>query len=301
MVIKWGDLVQEGKWIRYLGKEWRRMENGFEVRAPPRYIQSLLEMAKLQKAQGAPTPALLGRTAEHFDPLPADAHRRYRALVGKLMWLVGARPDLSFPAKELARSVHCPTATDELNLKRPLKYIITTRNLVLDMKMDRSLEPGHLEVIVDLSWANGHDRKFTSGGVIRRQGFPLAWQAKTQAVVAQSTCEAELIAMNPGGCEGWFAQTLREELGEKVMLEIRSGSTSACKTTLKRGPARMRHFEIKELWFQEELRQGRTMVSRISTEESLADLFTKQLTRKRLEELVEMIGLRDAGEGDAYV
>ena len=57
----------------------------------------------------------------------------------------------------------------------------------------------------------------------------------------------------------------------------------------------MRHLAIKELWLQEEVRQGRGVVSRIPTAENVADLFTKQMTRRRLEELAEMIGLRDAG------
>eukprot|EP00972_Heterocapsa_arctica_P090319 13323194-Heterocapsa_arctica.AAC.1 len=73
------------------------------------------------------------------------------------MWLVGTRPDFSFAVNELPRRVQEPTRTDELNMKRILKYLATTRNYVMGLKIDRSADAGQLDVVVDASWANASD------------------------------------------------------------------------------------------------------------------------------------------------
>eukprot|EP00972_Heterocapsa_arctica_P052769 7767394-Heterocapsa_arctica.AAC.1 len=59
-----------------------------------------------------------------------------------------------------------------------------------------------IEVMVDASWANAADRKSTSGGVLRLQGFLLSTWSRKQSVIAQSSCEAELLALNAGAVEG---------------------------------------------------------------------------------------------------
>eukprot|EP00972_Heterocapsa_arctica_P042250 6228655-Heterocapsa_arctica.AAC.1 len=60
--------------------------------------------------------------------LDEACHRRYRALVGKLMWLSSVRPDLGYTIKELARSLQTPTAENEACLKRVLRYLISTKH-----------------------------------------------------------------------------------------------------------------------------------------------------------------------------
>ena len=117
-------------------------------------------------------------------------------------------------------------------------------------------------------------------------------------VVAQSTCEAELTALNLGGTEGRFVQNVLSELEMHVGVELRSDSTSAVRTTTKRGPGSMRHLDIKELWLQDEMRSGRITISRITTEDNIADICTKNLPRRRLEQLVTMFKLIDEGIGE---
>eukprot|EP00972_Heterocapsa_arctica_P031137 4583535-Heterocapsa_arctica.AAC.1 len=79
--------------------------------------------------------------------------------------------------------------------------------------MDTEKEENELTVEVDASWAHAAYRRSTSGGLMKLQGFLLGWWSKTQAVIAQSTCEAELIALNAGACEGKFVQQLLRKLG----------------------------------------------------------------------------------------
>eukprot|EP00972_Heterocapsa_arctica_P045124 6662661-Heterocapsa_arctica.AAC.1 len=71
-------------------------------------------------------------------------------------------------------------------------------NKALHIAIDKNIRADQITVMVDASWANSEDRKSTSGGVLRLQGFLLATWSRTQNVIAQSSCEAELLALNAG-------------------------------------------------------------------------------------------------------
>eukprot|EP00972_Heterocapsa_arctica_P048052 7086772-Heterocapsa_arctica.AAC.1 len=62
--------------------------------------------------------------------------------------------------------------------------------------------------------------------------------------------------MNVGACEGRYVQQLLKEMQINVKITLLSDSQSAVRTTAKRGPGRMRHLDIKELWLQSEVREG---------------------------------------------
>ena len=111
-------------------------------------------------------------------------------------------------------------------------------------------------------------------------------------MIVQSTCEAELIALNVGGCEARYAQEILKELGMNIQITLLSDSMSACKLTAKRGPGRSRHMNIKRLWLQEEVRAERVVIDRIATDVNIADLMTKYVNKKRLETLLDLIVLR---------
>ena len=120
-----------------------------------------------------------------------------------------------------------------------------------------------LTVEVDASWANATDRKSTSGGIVRLQGFILNWWSRTQAVIAQSTCEAELLALNVGACKGPYVQQIMGEMDMNAIITMLSDSQSAVRMTAKRGPGRMRHLDVKELWLQGEVREGRIRIMQV--------------------------------------
>ena len=128
------------------------------------------------------------------------------------------------------------------------------------------------------------------------RSFILNWWSRTQPVVAQSTCEAELLALNLGACEGRYVQQILGEMDEKVIITMLSDSQSAVRTTAKRGPGRMRHLDIKELWLQAEVREGRIKIEHVPGDTNPADIFTKQLAHKKLAQLMELVGIRSGSE-----
>ena len=107
--------------------------------------------------------------------------------------------------------------------------------------------------------------------------------SRTQAVIALSTCEAELLAISTGAIEGRHIQNVLAELSREVTIRIYSDSSSARAVVMRRGPGRLRHMEIRHLWLQDEMRAKRMKMRAVPTADNPADMMTKALGRKSLE------------------
>eukprot|EP00972_Heterocapsa_arctica_P069693 10297022-Heterocapsa_arctica.AAC.1 len=115
-------------------------------------------------------------------------------------------------------------------------------------------------VTTDASWASDEKGRSTSGGVVRVQGFVVQHWSRTQPTVAQSSCEAELLAMNGGATEGKFTQSVLEEMGQSLVIRLQSDSTSGIATAARRGVGRLRHLAVKQLWLQDEVKGGKIKI-----------------------------------------
>ena len=290
--IKWAETVSSDKWSKFLGREWQRDGRGFRVRVPPNYLQSVLKEFSMEKCKATVTPFVPG--VRHREDVEEDVtpekHRLYRRAVGRLLWTVGERPDLAYAVKELARRVQKPTEEDWIALKRMLRYIKGTQYAELGLQVNGE-EKLVVRVITDANWASPFDGKSTTGLSVWLNGFLLAHRSKTQATIAQSTCESELLALGGGVMEGKFVQTIPKELDIATELEAHCDSSSAVALTMRRGLGRLRHLSVKQLWLQQEIREARLKVCRVPSAENVSDLFTKAFLGPRFRALVDLVGL----------
>ena len=66
-----------------------------------------------------------------------------------------------------------------------------------------------LFLYVDATWADDEfDRKSTSGMCLHFNGGPVIWKSKKQPIIAQSSCESEIIAATYGANEAVFVKQL---------------------------------------------------------------------------------------------
>ncbi|MBW0576868.1 hypothetical protein O181_116583 [Austropuccinia psidii MF-1] len=105
------------------------------------------------------------------------------------------RPDVMFTINQLSRYSISPNQCHWNSLKHLIRYLNGTK--------DKSLVYEQQPIKETLTgWANAdyandkEDRKSVSGYVILAFSNPICWLSKKQSVVAQSTTEAEYIAMN---------------------------------------------------------------------------------------------------------
>ena len=156
-------------------------------------------------------------------------------------------------------------------------------------------EGKYLTILVDSDWAGcTSTRKSTSGGLIKIGRHVVRTWASTQATVATSSGEAELIAMYDGAARGCGMKTILNELGlaaEVAMVRIGTDSSVAKSFTATRGLGKMRHLQVKLLWLQEQVRVGRIKEDKVSGLTNAADALTKPQNFKKLEELTRSHGI----------
>jgi hypothetical protein len=299
--IVWGDVLAEGTgWIRYLGKEWRCSGGVYAVRVPRSYWEQLLDEMGMTSCRLAATPSDPNDKVIEDSPRLGDAdHATFRRVVGKAMYGCSVRPDMSYTVKELARRLASPTVNDWQRMHRLLRYIRGTMNTILELNPGErhgehgERDEGVLRVYADADWATGPSRRSTTGGAIFWNGVLLTCWSRTQPVVALSTAESELLAMTTGVQEGQFARHLLDELGVKAAVTVYSDSSAARAVVTRRGVGRMKHLAVRDLWLQDQLRDGQISVKCVGSEINPADLFTKSFAGPRFRVLTKLIGMRD--------
>ena len=76
------------------------------------------------------------------------------------------------------------------------------------------------------------------------------------------------------------------------VVKVGTDSSAAKSFVSRRGLGRMRHLEIRDLWLQKEIRDGRVEVSKISGLKNPADLMTKVLGIKDVQDRLGMMNLK---------
>ena len=103
------------------------------------------------------------------------------------------------------------------------------------------------------------------------------WSA-TQGAYALSSAEAELYAMVEGVTRAKGLASLARELGLgelSPVLKLGTDSSAAKSFVCRRGLGRMRHLEIRDLWLQKEIADGKLEVFKVPGDSNPADLMTK--------------------------
>ena len=211
---------------------------------------------------------------------------------------------MTFIIKELARKVSGATMMDFQRLKKALRYLRGTSGATLKLSWDPELPADRLFVRGDASWASGQGCKSTTGYLLRIQGFLLLHSSKTQATLAQSSAEAELIAGNAAVVEGLLAKNILEEMSRPTQLVLETDAKAMIDIVRRRGPGRLKHLELKQLWLQQAHADGRVVEEKITSEENEADVLTKPVATGRLRKLSEKMGMsfeRSEDEHELYV
>ena len=89
--------------------------------------------------------------------------------------------------------------------------------------------------------------------------------------------------------------SLAGELGFKDLrnvVHVGTDSSAAKSFVGRRGLGRMRHLDIRDLWLQKEVGEGKVVVSKVVGTENPADLMTKILGKGEIEERIVGMGMR---------
>jgi hypothetical protein len=238
--------------------------------------------------------------------LPGDGPRQlqwsYRQVIGMLNYIAAStRPDISFAVHQCARFSNSPKRSHELAVKRVVRYLKGTRDKGYILWPNDS---HMIDCYVDADFAGAwtletsHDSnsvRSRSGYIITYASCPILWSSKLQTEIALSTTEAEYITLPQSLRDLIPLRTIFKELSQICNIPISQVNAHSTVFEDNKGCVdliaaptmrpRSRHIAIKYHHFREHVRQGLIRIKWISTDQQLADIFTKPLVTSKFTEL----------------
>nr|CAN60617.1 hypothetical protein VITISV_003256 [Vitis vinifera] len=222
-----------------------------------KYIRELLSTTNMSGAKVVSTPLSITQSLKLLDGTTNVDNTEFRRIIGSLQYLSLKRPDISFAVNKLSQFMHKPTTIHFTTTKRLLRY---------------------------------------SKQTIFHGSNPISWSSKKQRAVARSTTEAEYRALANVTFETmWFLGLLHElDFSLKavsLLLCDNLGATHLSFNLVQH--SRMKHIQIDLHFVCDLVQRGSLQVRQVHTQDQLADLLIKPLSRQRTELLRHKIRLAD--------
>jgi hypothetical protein len=279
----------------YLGLQVERDRDGAFLIHQTQKIDQLRRSMGLEFANTFWTPMeagfLAGLKDDNSNPLPNG--NDYRQAIGSLQYLVGAsRPDIAIAVALLSRANCSPRERDWKAVKRVVRYLGATRDWKLFFP---SNAPTILPCYVDVDWAGDpRSRLSTTGYVFLLGGSSVHWSSGKQEVVAQSSTEAEYVAVSTACKELVVLRRLLEEMGlpqreATVINEDNTGCISIIES--ERVGRNTRHIDTRHRWLHDICVQNIIQMVHCPAKVMVADVLTKPLGQELFKKFVQGLGL----------
>jgi hypothetical protein len=262
-------------------------------------IKRILDAVSLRpgRDKAYPTPAVGPNLQKDLGGPKCEGNWDYRSVIGMLNFLCrSTRPDISFAVSQCARFMSNPRLCHEKAVMRICRYLLGTNDKGMIMKPSGK----QFEVYADADFAGGfqkghtHDpdtAKSRSAYVITYAGCLIYWSSKLQTEIAMSTTEAEYICLSQSLRTTITLMRLMKEIEKnmpgfkapKPKVRCTAFEDNAGALELANAPKlrpRTKHINIKYHHFRQYVSKGRILIKKIDTEDQLADIGTKPLSRK---------------------
>ncbi len=271
------DITEENELNGMLGLDMTQRVDGSVVISQTEYIKETLQLFQMEQAKAQTVPATPGIHLSR-EGTAMDGQFDIQGAVGRLLWITRcSRPDIAFSVTQVCRFVAYPTSELVQAVKKIMRYLRGTADYVLRLKSDGTEE---LKAFVDADYGSCPDtRRSVSGCLIYWSGMPICWSSKIQPIVTTSTCEAEYVAAANGTKEMlWVRNVLRElgiDVGVMLLLEDNQGTIANVKS--ETSSKKSKHIDVRYHFIRDLYESGELEVHYVSSEENVADLFTKAL------------------------
>lgn len=254
-------------------------KNGIIQLGQSHYMKKVINKFGMNDCKPASTPIEKGLHLSS-EAKGEDSNVPYRELIGCLTYAtLTTRPDLCASTNYFSRFQSNYTHEHFTQAKRILRYIKAT----IDLKM-RFVKDEEAEMLVgyaDSDWAGDkNDSKSTSGYVFKLFGNTVSWATRKQSTVAQSSTEAEYVALGDAINEAEWIKQLLIELGFTFdnPIKIYEDNQSCIKVAQEpREHKRMKHVAVKYDFIRDSIKSESIQLEYIPTGEQAADIMTKGL------------------------
>ncbi|XP_070003233.1 secreted RxLR effector protein 161-like [Nicotiana sylvestris] len=214
-----------------------------------------------------------------------------RGIIGCLLYLTASRPDIIFSVGRCAKFQSNPKESHLKAAKRILRYFKGTQDLVLYYPSGDNF---NLIEYADADYA-GYlvDRKNTFGMAHFLGSCLISWGTRKQNSVALSIAKAEYIAA--ASCCAqllWIKQQLEDFGVLTKSMPLLCDNTSALNMAKNPVPhKRTKHIDVRHHFLRDNMEKGLIYMKFCSTEDQIADIFTKALNREHFERNRVKLGL----------
>jgi len=277
-----------GKLKHLLGVQIFHEEDGSIIINQEDYILRVLEQYKMQDCNPTNLPAspeirltkeMEAKTTEEIEFMK---DKNYRGLVGSLLYCNLTRPDICYQLKEISKFLDRPGPKHYAYCKYLLRYLKGTRQLGL--KFTGASGEIKLKGYADADYAGDLDsRRSTSGMIFLLHGSPIVWKSQTQKCVALSTAEAEYISLSAAVQEATYLRYLLQEFDLQSDEPTEIFEDNAACTKLAKNPVahgKSKHIEVKHHHIREKVADGTICITQVPTDQMMADMMTKTLTKQ---------------------
>eukprot|EP00253_Pinus_taeda_P028193 PITA_28193 len=217
---------------------------------------------------------------------------KYIKHVGSLNYLTTTKPDISFAIETLSRFIKYPCEGHWSTAKKVLKYLTGTQDFGL-----KYTQVGDFSLI---GYSNSNfdgDKEIgvsTSGYAMSLGSGAISWRSCKQSVPTDSTIEVEYVAETEATKEIVWLRKILEDLQVKQVHSTPLTIENILAIKLAKNPKfhdRMKHINTKYHLIRHHVEAKRIHLCHCSTNEKIADIFTKALGSEKLERYRMMLGL----------
>lgn len=277
--------------VKYLNRTIRLTSQGIVYEHDEKHIETVMKELGLVTGRGVTTRGVKEGTGAASDqPLTGRDEHKIRRLIAVSNYLSQDRADIGFAVKEAARQMSRPTDLTSRMVYRLARYLKDhpRRPQTFSWQWD----PKGICAYTDSDWAGcERTRRSTSGGVIVRGRHVIKAWSRTQAGVALSSGEAELIAAIKGSTELLGLRTLAAEMDEHVQAKVLTDSSAAKGAVTRTGSGRMKHLSVSNLWVQEMASRREIEYVKIPRDANYADIRTHHWDATAGERMLSRMGM----------
>ncbi|SGZ16041.1 BQ5605_C029g10723 [Microbotryum silenes-dioicae] len=281
-----------------LGIQIRCLDDGSIALSQERYIMDVLARFHFDTTtRGTTVPMTPGLS---LTAIPGPGTERIRSwylqAIGSLLYIsLGTRPDIAFALSYLSRFANNPGRRHWIAVKHVLRYLCATyRNELLYAR-----GPAKVTGVVGYSDANWGACVDTSISTMRYifylAGAAVSWSSKRQTRVADSTTDAEYLALLHAGKEAIYLTQLLSELHVSPIAAAHIFTDNEAAAAVVHDPVRTsgtRHIRLREHFVRDMVNRGDISLSHVGTANMVADVFTKALGPKIFGTHCYALGLR---------
>ena len=279
----------EGTWSRILGMDIKYDREGGELTySHGSYIMTLLATLGLENLDERAIPV---KTTVNFKldngrrGLSPRDYKRFRTLLGGIGHVARwTHPEISYAVSVVSQVMNNPGEEHNEYLMDIARYLKKEKNLSCVIRR-RATRVG-LIGYTDADWARCPDtRRSRCGFAFFLEGNLIGCQSKMQKSTALSTAEAEYVGLTYAITYAvWIMQFLDEidyPYEKPVVIYADNQAAIAIASNASSNHRYTKHIDIKYKYCKEIVRKGEISVIYLSTDENLADIFTKALAKKK--------------------